>query len=416
MSFEFFIARRIYSDTNKGKKHFSRPAIRIAMAGIAIGLVVMLVSLCVVLGFKHEISAKVIGFGSHVQVVSRTMDADYEVLPLIADDTLMNVVRSVDGVSDVQTYVSKLGMLKTEEDFCGMNFKGLGEDYDVSFFRDCLVDGVLPEFNSSESTNQLLISETTSRTMHLGVGDKVYAYFLNNERMRARKFDVVGIYNTNLTEYDKTIALTDIYTMRRLNGWESDMVTTCEVTVDDFEDIDNVTYELATKVSQVHPRNNCVYGAFSVTELNPHIFSWLSVLDTNVVMILVLMICVAAVTIISGLLIVILERINMIGVVKSLGASNMMVRRIFMNFAVMLVGRGMLIGNIVGITLCAIQKYVGLIKLDASVYYIDTVPIRFNWLYIVGVNVLTLVISCIVIFGTSFLVSVSKPVKSLRFD
>ncbi len=414
-SFEFFIAKRIYSDSD-GKKHFSRPAIRIAMAGIAIGIVVMLVSLSVVLGFKDEVSAKVIGFSSHAQLLSRTIDTDYEMLPVIADDSLIRRINEIDGVRSVQTHVSKLGMLKTDEDFCGMSFKGVGADYDLSFFKNCLVAGEVPTFSDSEASNQLLISESTAKTLHLAVDDKVFAYFLSANSMRARRFDVAGIYNTNLSEYDKNMAFTDIYTMRRLNGWDSDMVTSCEVRADGVDEADEMIYALARVVNTTYDRNGAVYGAFTTKELNPHIFSWLDVLDTNVVMILVLMICVASVTIISGLLIVILERINMIGVLKSLGASNMKIRKVFMHFAIFLVGKGMFIGNVAGILLCLIQKYGRIIKLDASVYYIDTVPIKFNWLYILGINVLTLLISLLVIFGTSFLVSINKPAKTLRFE
>ncbi len=414
-SFEFFIAKRIYSDSD-GKKHFSRPAIRIAMAGVAIGVAVMIVSLSVVLGFKDEVSAKVIGFGSHAQIVSRTIDADYEVLPVIADELLMMRLRDVDGVKRVQTHVSKLGMLKTDEDFCGMNFRGVDSTYDMSFFADCLVDGTMPKFSDSEASNQLLISESTAKSLKLSVGDKVFAYFLSSNNMRARRFEVVGIYNTNLTEYDKTIAFTDIYTMRRLNGWESDMVTSCEIEADNLEDMDFMIYDLARIANTTEDRNGTVYGAFTTKELNPHIFSWLDVLDTNVVMILVLMICVASVTVISGLLIIILERINMIGILKSLGATDMRIRKIFMHFAIFLVGKGLLIGNVAGIIVCLIQKYGRLVKLDASVYYIDTVPIKFNWLYILGINLLTLLISSIVIFGASFLISINKPAKTLRFE
>ncbi len=414
-SFEFFIAKRIYSDSD-GKKNFSRPAIRIAMSGIAIGIVVMLVSLAVVLGFKDEVSSKVVGFSSHAQLLSRTIDSEYEVLPVIADEILIRRIEDIEGVRSVQSHVSKLGMLKTEDDFCGMTFKGVGQDYDMSFFADCLVEGEIPDFSDSESTNQLLVSETTAKTLHLGVGDKVFAYFFSSNSMRARRFTIAGIYNTNLSEYDKSLAFTDIYTMRRLNGWESDMVTACEVRTDGIAEADELIYALARVANTTYDRNGTVYGAFTTKELNPHIFSWLDVLDTNVVMILVLMICVASVTVISGLLIVILERTSMIGVLKSLGASNMKIRKIFMHFAIMLVGRGMLIGNIIGIALCLVQKYGRLIKLDASVYYIDTVPIKFNWFYVIGVNALTLFISCIVIFGTSFLVSLNKPAKTLRFE
>ncbi len=415
MSFDLFVAKRIYSSLD-GNLDFSRQAIRIAICGVAIGLSVMLISLSVVLGFKDEISNKVIGFGSHLKIVSRTLDANNEIMPVIISDTINNIIDQTPGITTTQYYVFKNALLKTETDFCGIVFKGIGENYDMSFFENCLIDGKIPHFTSSESSNEILISNSTAKILGLEVGDKVFSYFMSPQSVRSRRFTVSGIFETNLTEYDRSIAFTDIYTVRRLNNWGSDMVSGCEMKVDDFHNVDHITYKLAKKINGLYDRNGAVYGTFTIKELEPNIFSWLNVLDTNVVMILILMICVSCVTIISGLLIIILERINMIGVLKSLGANNTSIRKIFINFALMIVGKGVLIGNAIGIVLCFIQMLWKPIKLDASVYYIDFIPIKMDLIGILSVNILTISLTAIVILGTSFLASKQRPTVCMKYE
>lgn len=415
MSFDLFVAKRIYSSLD-GNLDFSRQAIRIAICGVAIGLSVMLISLSVVLGFKDEISNKVIGFGSHLKIVSRTLDANNEIMPVIISDTINNIIEQTPGITTTQYYVFKNALLKTETDFCGIVFKGIDENYDMSFFENCLIDGKIPHFTSSESSNEILISNSTAKILGLEVGDKVFSYFMSPQSVRSRRFTVSGIFETNLTEYDRSIAFTDIYTVRRLNNWGSDMVSGCEMKVDDFHNVDHITYKLAKKINGLYDRNGAVYGTFTIKELEPNIFSWLNVLDTNVVMILILMICVSCVTIISGLLIIILERINMIGVLKSLGANNTSIRKIFINFALMIVGKGVLIGNAIGIVLCFIQMLWKPIKLDASVYYIDFIPIKMDLIGILSVNILTISLTAIVILGTSFLASKQRPTVCMKYE
>ncbi len=411
-----FIAKRIYSDSGS-EKRFSRSAVRIAIWGIAIGLAVMIVSLSVVLGFKKEVSSKVIGFGSHVQVVSLTQTQQYEMMPVLYNDSLRKVLKSFKGLGHKQEYATKLGVLKTDEDFCGVTFKGVGENYDTAFFHKYLVEGSVPKFSSKESTNKILISKKIASDLGLQLGDKVYAYFFDGESgMRARRFSICGIYETNLAEYDKVNVLCDIYTVRRLNGWDKDMVSGIEITVDDFDSVQLTSAKMHAKMYGSRDRNGVIYGVFSIKELSPHTFSWLAVLDMNVIMILVLMLCVSSFTIVSGILIIMLERISMIGVLKALGTTNMGVRSIFFHFSVMLVGRGMVLGNIIGILICLIQKEFSLIKLDASVYYLNSVPVHFDWLLIAGLNVLTLIISSIVVFGSSFFIGISSPAKTMKFE
>lgn len=385
------------------------------MLGVAIGVAVMLISLAVVLGFKHEVSSKVIGFGSHIQVLSLTQNQNYEMMPVLTNDTLIRKVKKVQGVGRIQKFATKIGILKTEEDFRGLTFKGVGEDYDLSFFQSCLTSGKMPKFSAKEASNEILLSQKVAGDLGVKVDDKIFAYFMGEESMRARRFKVAGIFATNMNDYDKNYVITDIYTVRKLNGWDEEMSSGLEVTVNDFDRVE----ELTNKLQFIHKdtdRNGVTYGVFSIKDIVAHTFAWLSVLDMNVVMILVLMILVSAFTVVSGLLIIMLERINMIGTLKVLGATNVSVRKIFIQFSVMLVGQGLLWGNVIGLLLCWIQQKFHLISLDATVYYIDSVPIQFNWWLILAINVATLLISTFVIWGSSHLISIGKPSETIRYE
>ena len=415
MNFELFIAKRIYADKAEDGERFSRPAIRIAMLGVAIGVAVMLISLAVVLGFKHEVSSKVIGFGSHIQVLSLTQNQNYEMLPVLTNDTLIRKVKKVQGVSHIQKFATKIGILKTEENFRGLTFKGVGEEYNLSLFRNSMVEGKMPKFTSKEASNEILLSKKVAGDLGVKVGDKVFAYFMGEESMRARRFKVAGVFATNMNDYDKNYVITDIYTVRKLNGWDEEMSSGLEVTVNDFDRVE----ELTSKLQFIHKgtdRNGVTYGVFSIKDLAAHTFAWLSVLDMNVVMILVLMILVSAFTVVSGLLIIMLERINMIGTLKVLGATNVSVRNIFIQFSLMLVGQGLLWGNAFGLLLCWIQQKFHLVSLDATVYYIDSVPILFNWWLILAINVATFFISMLIIWGSSYLISIGKPSETIRYE
>ena len=385
------------------------------MLGVAIGVAVMIVSLAVVLGFKHEVSSKVIGFGSHIQVLSLTQNQNYEMMPVLTNDTLIRKVKKVPGVSHIQKFATKIGILKTEENFRGLTFKGVGDDYDLSFFRNSMVDGKMPKFSSKEASNEILLSQKVAGDLGVKTGDKIFAYFMGEESMRARRFKVAGIFATNMNDYDKNYVITDLYTVRKLNGWDEEMSSGLEVTVNDFDRVEELTQKLQF-IHQGVDRNGVTYGVFSIKEMAAHTFAWLSVLDMNVVMILVLMILVSAFTVVSGLLIIMLERINMIGTLKVLGATNVSVRKIFIHFSIMLVGQGLFWGNVFGLLLCWLQQQFHLISLDATVYYIDSVPIQFNWWLILAINLLTLLISSLVIWGSSHLISIGKPSETIRYE
>lgn len=415
MSFEFFIAKRIYADQSADGERFSRPAIRVALLGVAIGLAVMLISLAVVLGFKREVSSKVIGFGSHIQVVSITQNQRYEMLPVLTNDSLVKTIEGIRGIKHVQKFANKLGILKTDDDFCGLNFKGIGEDYDKSFLESCLVQGEMPSFSAGEASNEIVISQKVASDLGVKVGDKIFAYFMGEENMRARRLTIAGVFETHMADYDENLAVTDIYTVRRLNGWEKEQSSGLEITVHDFEQVDELTRTLHF-LHRNTDRNGVTYGVFSIKEIAENTFAWLAVLDMNVMMILVLMMLVSAFTVVSGLLIIMLERINMIGTLKVLGATNASVRKVFNRFSIMLVGRGLLWGNAVGLLLCILQQHFKIVSLDASVYYIDAVPIAFDWLLILLVNIITILVSIAVISGSSHLISIGKPSETIRFE
>lgn len=412
MNFELFIAQKLYSDDTEGGKKYSRPAVRIALAGIAIGIAVMIVSLSVVLGFKSEVSNKVTGFGSHIQLLSLTYDHNRQMLPVQTGDSLLKIVRSFPEVDHVQRFALKMGLLKTNSDFCGITFKGLSAEYDTAFLASSLVEGNLPQPNST----QLLISRRVADQLQLKVGDRVFAYFLSSQSMKARRFRICGIFQTNMSDYDSSYAMTDIRTVQKLNGWDETESSGYEITIHDFSRLSDVTLSLAQKINNHPDSKGVIYGVYSIRELAPHTFSWLSVLDMNVVMIIILMICVSVFTVVSGLLIIMLDKINMIGIFKALGATNFSIRRVFANFAILLVGKGLIIGNIVGFLLCYLQQFLHVVRLDASVYYISYVPIQINYLYILIINIITIIITSVVIFGSSHLISISNPSKTMRYE
>ncbi len=415
MNFEFFIARRIYFKSEGNKRQIAKPAIRIATIGMALGLVVMIVSLCVVMGFKREVRSKVIGLTSHIQVSNYFSGQSYETLPIAATDSLLSALRSTDGVSHAQRYTTKLGLIKTDTQFQGIIYKGIGQEYDLSFLRHCLVEGEIPAFTDSVASNKVLLSKALADKLQLRLGDAVYTYYLQKD-VRVRKLTIAGIYRTNFSDYDNLFLIGDLYTATRLNRWSADQVSGVELQLTDFNRLDEVSTAVGSRLSDAEDRYGNTYFAQTVVELNPQLFAWLSVLDLNVWVILILMMGVAGFSMISGLLIIILERTNMIGVLKALGGSNGSIQRLFLYFSAFIIGKGMLWGNIIALALCFVQWKWRFVKLDPANYYIDAVPVYFSpcaWLLL---NVAAFVVSILILVGPSFLISNIKPAKSIRFE
>lgn len=415
MNLPLFIARRIYGV--QGEKHkVSRPAIRIATIGIGVGLAVMILSVSVVFGFKHTIRDKVVGFGSHIQVGDFMTIQAGEQYPIQMNDSMMSVLRKTPGVKHVQRFAVKQGILKTDSDFLGVAFKGMGPEFDSTFIHGNMVEGSIPRFSDKTPQNQILVSKTMSDQLHMKVGDKVFAYFIDYSGVRARRFTVAGIYQTNLSAYDKVICFADLYTIKKLNGWEDDQASGAELTVNDFSKLQETEDILIKKVNRTVDRYGETYSSRTIQEINPSIFKWLELLDLNVWIILGLMMAVAGVTMISGLLIIILERTMMIGVLKALGARNRTIRHTFLWFAVFIIAKGLLLGDIIGLGLILFQKATGIVELDATTYYVSTVPVEINLPIIILLNVATLLVSVFVLIAPSYLISRIHPARSMRYE
>lgn len=417
MNFPLFIARRIYSDHIDDQQKVSKPAIRIAVAGVAIGLAVMIISVCVVLGFKHTIRDKVVGFGSHIQVANfYTLQSSAIDQPIAMGDSMMNVLKKTEGVKHVQRFAMKQGILKTDNDFLGVMFKGVGPEFDSTFIHKNMVEGSIPHFSDQQSTNRILISKDMANKLSVKAGDRIFAYFIGDGGVRTRRFTISGIYQTNLAQYDKTTCFCDLYTARKLNAWTDDMVTGAELTVNDFKQLSTTANDIINRVNRTQDKYGNTFSSKTIRELSPQIFSWLDLLDLNVWIILAIMTAVAVVTMISGLLIIILERTTMIGVLKALGARNSTVRHTFLWFAAFIIGKGLLIGDALALALILLQKFTGFAKLDPQTYYVDVVPVELDWMLIVALNVATMLIALFVLIAPSYLVSHIHPAKSMRYE
>ena len=415
MNISFFIAKRIYSDKGD-KRKVSRPAIHIATAGVAIGLAVMILTVSVVLGFKHTIRDKVIGFGSHIQVENFLTMQSSDPYPICIDDSVMKVIKGIEGVEHVERFALTQGILKTDQDFLGMSFKGIGPEYDISFIKSNLKSGSIPSFSDSANKGNLLISTATADKMNLKAGDKVFAYFISDNGVKVRRFTVSGIFQTNMSQFDNALCFTDLYTARKLNNWDGELCTGAEISVGDLQQINAVSLRIADKVNRTSDHDGNIFTSQTIYETYPQIFSWLSLLDINVWIILALMICVAGFTMISGLLIIILERTQMIGILKALGMKGASVRHTLLWFAVLIIGKGMLIGDILAAAIILLQRQTGFISLDPATYYVSEAPTEINIQAFLLINAATLIISVLVLVGPSFLISHIHPAKSMRYE
>lgn len=413
MRLEPLIARRISAHT------------AIPMAGIAVGMVVMLLSIAVVRGFKQEVAGKVVGFVGDVRIISLTQDYDHVVYPVLVDDSLLATIRTLPTLEHMQPFAVKAGMLKTDDDFLAIQLMGIGDDYDTTFLHRYLVDGSLqPLLPGREASSEgeggggsrILLSQRIASTLRLNVGDRVFAYFLGDERLRARRMEIVGIYETHLAEYDKVMCFTDLHTIQRLQHWDSLQFSGIDIRLtpgaDRFAAADQLGIALLTLPDSIGAKR----GAFSAEQLVPHTFAWLDVLDANVVMILILMVLIAAFTIVSGLLVVMLERVQLIGLLAALGAGGAQLRGIFRRFGLHLVLRAMLLGDAVALVLCFVQMRWHPLSLDAETYYLDAVPVSWSWPLFLLVNAGVLLISALVVYLTAHLMHMKSPATTLRWE
>ncbi|HBT84470.1 MAG TPA: ABC transporter permease [Porphyromonadaceae bacterium] len=415
MNSELFIARRIYKGEKKNDKQVSSPAIKIAIAGIALGLAVMIVAVCIIVGFKKEIRAKVIGFGSHIQITAFESNVSYEHTPISISDSLINKLNSNPEISHIQEFITKPGIIKTDEDFMGVVLKGVSESYKWDFFKTNLLEGDVINADDTTSANQAIISKNIADKLQLKTGDKFTCYFVQ-EPVRARRFDITGIYETNFEDYDQLFILTEKDILGNLNEWDDDMASGIEVLVNDYDNLDLITQDLFFDMASYKDRlGNSLYTR-SIKDINPMIFNWLELLNMNVWVIIILMLIVSGFTMISGLLIIILERTNMIGILKSMGARDFSIRKVFLYLSAFLIGRGMLWGNVIALVFCFIQDQFKILILDPSTYYLSAVPVDLNLLYILLLNAGTLLVSLLMMIGPSYLVARITPSKSIMFE
>ena len=428
MNFPFFVARRFFSNVGSEQRRASHLTTTIATTGVAIGLIVMLLSVGIILGFKQEITKKVEGFGSHIEILDVSSLAAPDAYPVHADAQLINSLKRIPEVRGVAPIAQKMGILKTKNDYMGITLKGIPADYDTTFLANSLVEGRLPKRSAAEwavatpedgvtssASNEILLSRRQADELNLKVGDRVFAYFFE-ETIKMRRFKVCGIYQSNMAIFDKTFVITDLNTVRKLNHWEGDEATVIEVRLKGMDAIDQTLPQVERLCSQLNDEVSHARKAFSIVDHYASIFSWLQLLDFNMMVILVLMLCVSGFTMVSGLFILILERTQTIGVLKAMGATNTKIRNVFLYFSGFIIVRGLLIGDVVAIGLLLIQQKYGLIHLDPANYYVETVPVEINLWAIVLVNVGTLVLTTLALVLPSYMVSRIQPSKAIKFE
>ena len=405
---EIKIANRLYFSQEGAERH-SRPAVRVALAGIIVGVVVMILTLCIVVGFKQTVTQKVAGFGAHIQVVSFDNNNTYDMQPIEVSDSLLLRLGSYEHVRKAAPFISKPGMLKTDSAFHGIVLKGT--DY-WNFFRQNIIEGGLPT-----KPNQIIISQTVSSQLKLQVGDGVYAYFVDDNDVRARRFTICGIYNTGFGQFDELFVITTLRDARRLQGWEANTYSGVEILVDDIQYLDETADRIYfATVNKLDENGYQCYYVQTLQEQNPAIFAWLDLLDMNVVVIIILMLLVAGFNIVSGLIILILDGIQLIGTLKALGADNSFVRRVFLWQAALLIGKGVLYGNSIAFILASIQYKFHWIPLESATYYVSYVPIAFPWGWILALNGLTIGVSLLILLLPSMIITKISPAKVMHFE
>jgi len=414
LNFPFFIAKRIHF-IDDGKRRVSRPAVRIAMLGIAVGLMVMLITISIVMGFKKEVRDKIVGFGSHIQVMRFDNNSTYETRPIAVSDSMIASLSRLSGMRHVQRVASKPGIIKTDDQFQGIIFKGIGDDFDWHFFQQNMVAGNHFVEGDSLLSNQVVISKNIADKLHLKVGSSFIAYFLQN-RLQARKFHVSGIYSTNFGDFDKLYILCDIRTIQQLNDWQPDEISELELSIQNFSQLNAMSDTVYFHVANHIDRNGIAYYSQSIKDLNPQLFAWLDLFDMNVWVILILMMAVSGFVMISGLLILILERIQMIGILKALGCSNWDIRKIFLYHSGFLILKGMFWGNLLALIFIVVQHTTGLIPLDPANYYVSAVPVDLHLATFLLLNLGVFVVSSFMLVGPSYLITKISPVSAIRYE
>ena len=414
MNLPYFIAQRLI----KGRREetsFSRPINVIAIIGIAMGLAVMILAVAILTGFKQEIREKVVGFGSHIQIMNFDSNISFETTPISDKQDFVPKIKEIQGITHMEVFATKAGIIKTDEDIQGVVLKGIGSDFDWNYFQSNMIDGSVFTVTDTGRTDKVIISKKISDMLRLKKDDSFAMHFVQDPP-RSRKFTISGIYETSLEEFDKIYVFCDIGHIKRLNGWEDDMVSGFEIFINDFDQLDIMTMKIQDAIGYKITDEDTKVKVTNIRTKYPQIFDWLNFQDVNVIIIIFLMLIVAGFNMISGLLILILEKTNMIGILKALGSEDITIRRVFLYQAAYLIGKGLFWGNLIGIGLAFLQLKTGIISLDPSSYYIKTVPINLELANILLLNAGTMAAIIIMLLVPSQLISRITPVKAIRYD
>ncbi len=414
MNTELFIARRLVSD-KENRKSISRSIVRIAVFGISLGLTVMIIAVSVVTGFKEEIRSKVIGFGAHIQIINFDSNLSFETNPVSENQDFYPYIDTLEGIEHIQVYATKAGIIKTGDNIEGVVLKGVSTDFNWSFFNKNIMEGTTLSLSDTATSNDILISKYTARRLELKAGDDIAMYFVQDPP-RMRRLTIKGIYETSLEEFDRTFAIADIRHIQKLNNWEDDMVSGFEVFISNFDELHQMTALVREKAGFLFTEDGDKLRVINILDKYPQIFDWLELQNINVVVILALMLLVAGFNMVSGLLILILERTNMIGILKALGSNNFSIRKIFLYQSSFLIMRGLFWGNLIGIGLAFLQDQFKFIKLDQASYYIAYAPINLSFTNLLLLNLGTLIITVLMLLIPSMMISRISPEKSIKFN
>ena len=408
MNFELFIAGRIFS---KNKANFSHPIVRLGIISVALGLSVMIISVSIVTGFQDQIRNKVIGFGSHITITNFEVNSSYEPSPLSLHQPFYPSLDTLPGIKHIQVFATKAGIIKTEEQIEGVILKGVGSDYDWSFFKTKIVEGKHFTVSDSLKSDEVIISKKLASKLKLSLGEPLFMYFIIQDEMqpRGRKFNICGIFETGLEEFDKLYIIGDIYHIRKLNKWEKDQVGGFEVLIDNYDQIEEMGELVYKKIGyELNSR--------TIKQLYPQIFEWLSLQDMNVIVIISLMVLVAGITMISTLLILILEKTNMVGILKAFGTRDRSIRKIFLYNAIYIIGRGLIWGNMIALGLSLLQLKTGIFKLNQESYYVSEIPVNLDLMHFLIINIGTIIICTLMLIIPTYIITKITPIKAIRFN
>jgi lipoprotein-releasing system permease protein len=411
LNYELFIAKRIIA-AKQYKSSISSPIIKIAIIAIAIGIVIMMIAMATGIGLQQKIREKLSGFNGHVQITNfDNNNSEITLEPVSKKQDFYPEFTNVSEIKNIQVFATKAGIIRTETDFEGIIFKGVSNDYDWTFFEEYLVEGMLPNYTKEVSFDVLISSEISNR-LEINLGDEFNILFVKEDPAKApwlRVVKVRGIYNSGFQDFDENFVIADIRHIQKMNKWNEDEVGGFEVFIQDFDAI-------IEKSDQVYNQTASTLNSQSIIEKYPTIFEWISLFDTNIYLIIAIMILVAGINMITALLVLILERAQMVGILKALGSSNVSIRKVFLYNASYLILRGLFWGNLIGLTILLVQKYTGLITLNPETYYVNTVPIYLDVVYIISLNIGTLLLCFLMLIIPSIVISKISPVKSIKFE